>query len=67
MNLVNLFQLIAVATVEDTSDIHCEGLLPALLALPQSPDQLARILFAQPARLIPIRKDVFAVLRATQV
>ncbi len=60
MNLVNLFQLIAVATVEDASDIHCEGLLqPALLALPQSVDQLACILFAQPARLIPIQKDVF--------
>ncbi len=60
VNLVNLFQLIAVATVEDTSDIHCEGLLqPALLALPQNPDQLASILFAQPARHIPIQKDVF--------
>ncbi len=48
------------ATIEDASDIHCEGLLqPALLALPQTADQLASILFAQPARLIPIQKDVF--------
>ena len=47
------------ATVEDTSDVQCEKLLqPALLALPQSPDQLAAILFAQPACHIPIQKDV---------
>jgi len=52
--------LIAVATVEDTSDMQCEDLLqPALLALPQSPDQLAVMLFAPPACLIPIQKDVF--------
>ncbi len=57
---MNLYQLIAVATVEDASDIHCEGLLqPALLALPQTPDQLASILFAQPTCPIPILKDAF--------
>jgi len=60
VDLVTLFQLIAVAIVEDTSDMQCEGLLQsALLALPQSPDQLASMLFAQPACLIPIQKDVF--------
>ena len=59
MKLVILLLLIAVATVEDTSDIQCKKLLqPALLALPQSPDQLTAILFAQPARHIPIQKDV---------
>lgn len=48
------------ATVEDTSDVQCEGLLQtALPTLPQSPDQLAQILFAPPPRLIPIQKDVF--------
>ena len=47
------------ATVEDTSDIQCESLLqPGLLALPKSPDQLATILFAQPACHVPIQKDV---------
>ncbi len=60
MDLLTFFQLIAVAIVEDASDMQCEVLLqPALLALPQSPDQLASMLFAQPACLIPIQKDVF--------
>ena len=48
------------AIVEDTSDKQCEGLLqPALQALPQRPDQLAEELFAEPAGLIPIHKDIF--------
>jgi hypothetical protein len=48
------------ATLEDVSDIRCDGLLqPALLALPQTPDQLSSILFAQPAHPIPILKDAF--------
>ena len=56
----DLIKLIVVATAEDTSDMLCETLLqPALLALPQSPDQLATMLFAQPAHLIRIQKDVF--------
>ena len=60
VDLVTLLWLIAVATVEDTSDMQCESLLqPGLLALPQSPDQLATILFAQPTCHIPIQKDVF--------
>ena len=68
VNPLTLFQLIAVATVEDTSDMQREGLMqPALLALPQSPDQLANILFAQPARLIPIHKDVFDAFGANMI
>ena len=59
-DLLTLSRFTAVAAVEDTSDMQCKALLqPALLALPESPDQLARELFAQPARRIPIHKDVF--------
>ncbi len=55
-----LFYLIAVATPEDMSDKRCDGLLqPALLALPQTPDQLSSILFAEPAHAIPVLKDAF--------
>ena len=42
----------------------CEALLqPALVTLPLDPDQLANILFAQPAHPIPIDKDVYSKLR----
>lgn len=68
VNLLTLFHLIAVAIVEDTSDMQCEGLLqPPLLALLQSPDQLANILFAQPAHLIPIHKDVLECCGANSI
>ena len=41
----------------------CEALLqPALVTLPLDPDQLANILFGQPAHPIPIDKDVYSKL-----
>ena len=41
----------------------CEApLQPALATLPLDPDQLANILFAQPAHSIPIDKDVYSKL-----
>ena len=59
-DLLILLQLIAVPAVEDASDRQCEALLqPALLHLPDSPEQLAHELFAKPACRIPINKDVF--------
>ena len=63
MKVSTLFQLVAEPSVEDTSEVLCEGLLqPPLLTLP--PDQLADILFAQPADPIPIDKDVYSTLTA---
>ena len=57
--------MVAVASVEDMSEMLCEALLqPALLILPQTPDQLADILFAQLAHLIPIDKGVYNNLAA---
>ena len=65
LNLLTRFQLVAEPSVEDTSEVLCEGLLqPPLLILPQTPDQLADILFAQPADPIPIDKDVYSTLTA---
>ena len=40
--------------------MQCEAMLqPALPALPPSADQLAAILFAQPAHAMPVHQDVF--------
>ena len=61
-------QLIAVATVEDISGMHCTGpLQPAVIALAQSPDLLAIKLFAQSAQLIPIQKDAWTPLEPAQL
>ena len=51
---------IIVAGTEDKSDMQWEGHLEAaLLAVPQSPDQLANMLVAHPTHLLPIQKDLF--------